>query len=367
MPSPIRVAVLGFGLAGRVFHCPFVAAVPGLELTAIVQRRGDEASLAYPGARVLRSAEEALADPGIDLIVVGTPNATHARLARQALEAGKHVVVDKPLATTVDEITSLIQLAAERNLVLAPFHNRRWDGDFLTLRKVLDAGSLGRLVRLRSRFDRFRPTPRPNTWKEEAGDTQGLLQDLGPHLIDQALALFGAPDRLTGSVRKDRDVTEIVDGWDIRLEYERNGKSLVVEVGSSMLAADPAPRFSAHGTLGSFTKYGVDPQEPAMVREGVKPPRLGSPEPWLDEPVDAWGLLVSVPPSDPDANPQLERIPTEPGDYRGFYANVRDAIRGEASLAVPPLAALHVAQITALAQRSSLERRTLPVELTRTI
>ncbi|HEX7159022.1 MAG TPA: Gfo/Idh/MocA family oxidoreductase, partial [Edaphobacter sp.] len=196
MPE-IPAAVIGFGLAGRVFHAPFINAVPGLKLHTILQRRGDEAPKAWPGVRILRTVEEALADPAIQLVVVATPNETHYALAKQALLAGKHVVIDKPFTATSAEAKELAALAAERKLILAPFHNRRWDGDFLTVRKLLASGELGRLVTYESHFDRFRPQPRAATWKESANDANGMLFDLAPHLVDQALTLFGPPEAIT--------------------------------------------------------------------------------------------------------------------------------------------------------------------------
>ncbi len=254
--AEIGVAVIGFGLAGRVFHAPFVSAVPGLKLEAIVQRRGDEAAKAYPATRVLRTVEEALADSAISLIVVGTPNETHYDLAKQALLAGKHVVIDKPFAASSAQAKELMELAAARKLVLAPFHNRRWDGDFLTVRKVLESGELGRVATFESHFDRFRPLPREATWKEASNDANGMLFDLGPHLVDQALALFGAPKAITASVRRDRDTTAIEDAFDITLHYPR----LLAMCRATMLAAELAPRFLIHGTHGSFRKYGLTPR-----------------------------------------------------------------------------------------------------------
>ncbi len=364
MPQPIRVAVLGYGLAGRVFHCPFVSAVPGLELAAIVQRKGDEAGRAYPHARILRSAEEAFADPAIDLIVVGTPNETHATLAAAALQAGKHVVVDKPMAPTGADILHLMELAKGAGKVLAPFQNRRWDGDFLTLKQLFKEGKLGRLVKVISHWDRFRPLPRGGSWKESAGDGNGLLQDLGPHLMDQAMALFGPPQRLTASVRTDREGSAIEDAFDIVLEYGRpNGTTLLYECRSTMIAADPAPRFRVHGTGGSFTKYGLDPQEDYLVSGGGNPPQLGSDAHWVAEPESAWGTLTLAP--DPGAPTQLEisSYPTLPGDYRLFYAGVRDAIRGTAPLPVTAEDGWRVARLIELARESSRERRTLDVDL----
>src|ERR1700722_5298197 len=163
MSTDIGVAVIGFGLGGRVFHAPFVSAVPGLKLEAIVQRKGDAAAKAYPNTRILRSVEEALADPAIQLVVVSTPNETHFALAKQALNAGKHVVIDKPFAATSAQARELADLAASKNLVLVPFHNRRWDGDFLTVRKLLKEEAVGRLVTFESHFDRFRPIQREAT------------------------------------------------------------------------------------------------------------------------------------------------------------------------------------------------------------
>jgi predicted dehydrogenase len=354
--AEIGVAVIGFGLAGRVFHAPFVSAVPGLKLEAIVQRRGDEAAKAYPKARILRSVDEALADSAISLIVVGTPNETHYELAKQALMAGKHVVIDKPFAATSEQAKELMTLAENRKLVLAPFHNRRWDGDFLTLRKVLDSGELGRVVTFESHFDRFRPLPREATWKESANDANGMLFDLGPHLVDQALALFGPPEAITASVRRDRDTTAIEDAFDITLHYSK----LQAICRATMVAAEPAPRFLVHGTYGSFRKYGLDPQEPALVGGATVPP-LGDAREWLAEPESAWGTLAVAP--DPAEPGRLNRttVKTELGDYRGYYANVRDAILGTSPLKVSAEDGYRVIRLLEMARQSSVEGKTLPV------
>jgi predicted dehydrogenase len=354
--AEIGVAVIGFGLAGRVFHAPFVSAVPGLRLEAIVQRRGDEAAKAYPRTRILRSVEEALSDSAISLVVVGTPNETHYNLARQALEAGKHVVIDKPFAATSEEARELIDLAHEKKLIVAPFHNRRWDGDFLTVRKILDSGELGRIATFESHFDRFRPLPREATWKEAANNANGMLFDLGPHLVDQAVALFGPPESITASVRRDRDTTAIEDAFDITLHYPK----LQAICRATMLAAEPAPRFLIHGTRGSFRKYGLDPQEPALVG-GARVPPVGDSAEWLREPESAWGTLVVAP--DPNQPGDLNRttVRTQAGDYRGYYANVRDAILGTGTLAVSSEDGYRVIRLLELARQSSAEGRTLEV------
>lgn len=355
MSQEIGVGVIGFGLAGQVFHAPFVSAVPGLRLEAIVQRKGEQAAKAYPSARILRTVDEALKDSAIQMIVVATPNETHFELAKQALGAGKHVVIDKPFTATSEEALELKALAEKQGVVLAPFHNRRWDGDFRTVERLLAEEAVGRLVTFESHFDRFRPLPRENTWKEGANAANGLLMDLGPHLVDQALRLFGPPQGITASVRRDRDRTDIEDAFDITLEYPR----LRAHLRSTMLAADPASRFLLHGTRGSFRKFGLDPQEPALVG-GAKVPRMGEGE-WLAEPESQWGTLTVAPvPADP-TNLTRTKVRTELGDYRLYYANVRDAIRGTAKLAVTPEDGYQTIKLLEMARQSSEERRTLPV------
>lgn len=358
----IGVGVIGYGLGGRVFHAPFVSAVPGLKLVSIMTSKGDEPAKLYPSTRITPALDDLLTDNSIELIVVSTPNETHFDLASRALNAGKHVVIDKPFAPTSQEARKLIDLARRNGLHVVPFHNRRWDGDFLTVRKVLAEGSLGRLVTFESHFDRFRPTPRENTWKEAGNPANGMLWDLGPHLVDQALSIFGAPEAVTASVRSDRDQTEIEDAFDITLYYPgKNGKALLVHCRTSYLACINAPRFLLHGTHGSFIKFGLDPQEPALVG-GAKVPVMGSPQSWLEEKESAWGKLAIAPVlSDPTM--LVEKvIPTEPGDYRNFYANVRDAIFGKAQLAVTPEDGYRSIRLLELARESSAKRCTLKVD-----
>ena len=363
--STLRTAVVGYGLAGRVFHCPFVSAIPGLELAAVVQRRGDEAAHAYPGVHIARSAEEVLNDPAIDLIVVATPNATHFDLATAALAAGKHVVIDKPFATTSEDALRLIEHARRAGKILAPFHNRRYDGDFLTVRKLLAESALGRIVRIDSTYDRYRPLQRPGTWKETGGAADGingLLFDLGPHLVDQALALFGTPQSITANSRVDRDHSEIDDSMEIALDY--GGSEDVPYVRyvcrATMLAAEPAPRFRVNGTHGSFVKFGLDPQEAALLK-GAKPPRLGEPAPWLPEPESAWGTLTLATKRAEPVEVERKPYPTVTGDYRHFYAGVRDAILGTAPLPIPTEDGYRVIRLLELARKSSEMRQTLPV------
>ena len=358
----IGVGVIGFGLGGRVFHAPFVNAVNGLRLAAILQRSGDAAAKAWPATKIVRSLDDLLADKSIELVVVSTPNETHFALAKQALEAGKHVVIDKPFAASSEEALALGQLAKSKGLLVIPFHNRRWDGDFQTVRKLLQEDAIGRLVTFESHFDRFRPVPRENTWKEAENPANGMLFDLGPHLVDQALALFGSPDAITASVRADRDQTAIEDAFDITLHYPgKNGKGLLAHCRTSYLACDNAPRFLLHGTKGSFRKHGLDPQEPALVG-GAKVPVQGSQEIWLQEDESAWGTLTIAPnPADPTTL-VTRQVKTERCDYRGFYANVRDAILGAAPLAVTPEDGYRVIKLLELARESSAKGCTLKVK-----
>ena len=357
--QPISVGVIGYGLAGQVFHAPFVYAVPGLKLAAIVQRTGDAAAKAYPESttdvRILRSVDDLLADDTIRLVVVATPNPTHFALAKQCLEAGRDVVIDKPFAATSDEALELIVLARSLGLTITAFHNRRWDGDFLTVQKLIATGELGRIVTFESHFDRYRPILRPNTWKESGDVGTGLLFDLGPHLLDQALVLFGMPEAITADIRVDRDDSRIEDAFDITLHYAgKHGHGLRALLRSTMLAADPAPRYTIHGTHGSYRKHGVDPQEAALL--AGKRPVDGT---WLAEPESAWGTLTTAPDLHQPGTLVSRQVQTVPGDYRHYYANVRDALNGNTPLAVTPLDAFRVIRLLELARQSSHERRSI--------
>jgi predicted dehydrogenase len=358
----VGVGIIGYGLGGRVFHAPFVSAVPGLRLVSIMQRSGDEAAKAYPSVKIERSIEGTLADKSVEVVVVSTPNETHFSLAKQVLEAGKHVVIDKPFAPTSEEARALGQLAKNKGLLAIPFHNRRWDGDFLTVRKLLRESALGRLVTFESHFDRFRPVPPGGTWKEAGNPAHGMLFDLGPHLVDQALVLFGAPNAITASVRADRDQTAIEDAFDITLHYKgAGGKGLLAHCRTSYLACDNSPRFLLHGTKGSYKKHGLDPQESTLVG-GAKVPMLGSSEVWLQEKESDWGKLTVAPvPADP-AMLVEHQVKTAPGDYRAFYINVRNAVLGTAPLAVTAEDGYRVSKLLEMARESSAKGCTLKVE-----
>jgi len=345
--GPIAVGLVGFGTAGRFFHAPVIRAVPGLRLAAVVQRTGESARDACPGATVVRTVDELLSIEAIDLVVVATPNTSHRAIVTQCLRAGRHVVVDKPFASSSADAEQMAAIAAVTGRLLGVFHNRRWDGDFLTVQRLLAEEACGRPVLFESRFDRFRPEPRPGAWRERAEPGSGVLFDLGPHLVDQALVLFGEPEALTADVRMERDGVAADDAFDLTLHYPR----LRVRLGATMLAAVPGPRFVVRGTRGSFVKHGVDPQE-AALRGGEVPGAAG----WGEEPEDRWGILARR-----SAGSTGERVRTLPGDYRRFYENVRDAVCGEATLAVTPKQATRVVRLLEIAVQSSREGRRVPV------
>jgi scyllo-inositol 2-dehydrogenase (NADP+) len=340
----IRVGLVGYGAAGRVFHAPLVGAVPGLRLTKVLERHTAKSRSQYPWVEVVCDPESLVAD--VDLVVVATPTASHAALARAALLAGRHVVVDKPLAATSAEAQELVDLARERGRLLTVFQNRRWDGDFMTVEEILRGGRLGRLVRLESHFDRFRNYPRPNAWRERAGPGSGLLWDIGSHLVDQALVLFGVPSAVTGDVRRERDGVEADDAFDVTLDYD----TMTVALGAAMLRREPRPRFALHGTRGSFVKSGLDTQEEAL-RAGGTPVSPG----WGEEPAERWGQLA-VEAAGVDVR---ETVATLPGSYQSFYENVRDAVYGEAELTVAPEQARDAILVLELARLSADERRTV--------
>jgi predicted dehydrogenase len=341
---------VGFGLAGRVFHTAVVQATPGLELAAVVQRSGDDAKKEYPEAHVARSVEEMLSDVGIQLVVIATPSYSHYELAKECLHEQRHVVIDKPFTLTSSEAAELIDMARRRNLLLTAYQNRRWDGDFQTLRQVIASGNLGRLVTMESHFDRFRPEPRRGVWRESGGPGGGLLYDLGPHLVDQALTLFGPPDTLSASVRVERDAAVVDDAFDLQLAWER--QRLTVFLRATLTACTPGPRFILHGTHGSFVKWGLDPQE-EQLRGGMSADATG----FGEEPESHWGELRVE-------NKPPQRVPTLRGDYRGFYENVRDVLLGKAELAVQPEQVWRTTRLIELAREGAGQGRRLRVDFT---
>lgn len=345
-PTPLRVALLGYGFAGRIFHAPLIRAVAGLDVRVVASSQSEAVRAALPGATVVASAQDAATHPDVDLVVIATPNATHAALAGAALEAGKHVVVDKPFTVTLAEARALCALAGARGRVLSVFHNRRWDSDFLALKEVLASGVLGRVTHVESRFDRFRPEVRAR-WREQALPGAGIWLDLGPHLADQALQLFGLPDRVSAALGRHREGAQVDDWCHVTLEYPR--RHVVLQ--ASMLVAGGLPRFAVHGTAGSWLKYGLDPQE-ERLRAGEPPGAPG----WGQDP--SPGQLVL------GASGAAVPGPAPAGDYRRYYAALRDALEGRGPVPVTAAQALAVMAVLEAAVRSAERGCAEPLDLT---
>jgi len=343
----LRAGLIGYGYAGKTFHAPLIAAVPALELAAVASSDAAKVHADWPGVPVFASPAELIARADIDLVVIATPNDTHHSLARDALRAGRHVVVDKPFTVALADARELVALARERGKLLSVFHNRRWDGDLLTLKRLLGEGVLGRVVEMDSRIDRWRPEVRQR-WRESTGPGAGLWFDLGPHLVDQALQLFGPPHAIALERALVREGALADDWFHASLRYDR----LHVHLRASMLAAASAPRFTLHGTRGSFVKHGPDPQEDAL-KAGVRPT-------W--PPQAAWGVdtgrAAIVTRADDGAVVEAP-VALERGAHQAYFAAVAAAIRGEAPNPVPPEEALAVMELIELGIRSAAERREL--------
>jgi predicted dehydrogenase len=347
----LRVGLVGYGLAGSAFHAPLIATTPGLRLAAVVTtsaERRAQLRREHPEAVPADSVEQLLADPSaLDLVVVASPNRTHAPVARAALEAGLPVVVDKPFAATAAAGRELAALAEERGLLLTVYQNRRWDTDFRTLRQLIESGALGRVHRFESRFERWRPETKPS-WKESAdpADAGGILFDLGSHLIDQALVLFGPVTAVYAEVATLRPGALADDDAFLALTHASGVRS---HLWMSALAAQLGPRLRALGDRAAYTVNGLDPQEGAL-RAGQRP---GAGAPWGAVQETAWGLLGSL----DDAVP----YPTLPGDYPAFYAGVAAALREGAPAPVDPRDAVAGLEVIEAAYRSAASGQTVRI------
>jgi scyllo-inositol 2-dehydrogenase (NADP+) len=335
----IRTGVIGYGLGGMAFHAPLIAAVPELELAAIATSRVDAVRERYADVAVT-DAKTLIADPSIQLVAISTPNDSHFPLAKAALEAGKHVVIDKPFVNSIEDGEALIALAAERGLVLSAFHNRRWDADLLTVAKLLESGRLGDVRLAELRWDRYRPEV-STLWRDKPGVGSGMLADLGPHLIDQALLLFGMPEALSADVAVQRDGAVTDDYFEITFHY---GVRRVILSASRLIAA-ARPRFALHGTNGGFVKYGLDPQEPSM-KIGGSP---NASDYGVEEPAN-YGVLTL-------GDGTTEIIASERGDYRRYYSGIGRAIADRTPAPVSASDAVAGLRIMALARQSSAEGR----------
>jgi predicted dehydrogenase len=344
--SPLRVGIIGYGLAGSVFHAPLIASTPGMVVTAISTRdpeRHARAQRDYPGATIYPSADALLADPSrLDLIVVASPNRTHAPLGIAALEAGLPVVVDKPVAPSVRAAEELLAAAHRTGKLLTVFQNRRWDNDFLTVRRLIDSESLRQVIRVESRFERFRPTPKENAWRESADpeDGGGLLLDLGPHLIDQVRLLFGHPTSVYAESEARRSGAAVDDDTFIALRFA-GGE--VAHLWASVIPRQPGPRFRIIGLAGVYEKYDLDPQEAALAGGG----RPGDPG-WGTEPRERWGRLTTS----AGGLSLSGQVETVPGSYETFYELLRQSVRSGAPPPVDPADSLAVLKLIEAARES---------------
>ncbi|WP_419321216.1 oxidoreductase [Caulobacter sp. ErkDOM-E] len=339
-PTPLKVALVGYGFAGKTFHAPLIAATPGLELHTIVSSDAAKVRADFPEVAVVNAdLVRAVADPAIDLVVIATPDTLHASQAHIALDAGKHVVIDKPFSVTLDEARAIADHGRRADRLVSVFQNRRWDSDFLTLQALIERGHLGEIVQYESHFDRFRPLV-SDRWREKPG--AGVLLDLGPHLIDQALVLFGKPQAVYADIAVQKDGGVAGDYFHLLLRYPR----LRALLHASQMTQATNLRLAVHGTAGSFIKSGLDTQED-QLKAGLRPGAPG----YGDDP--RLGVLIQLEDGEPVSTP----VQPLPGNYRTYYARIRDAITGGAPSPVPVEEALRVMEVIDAAQRSAAERR----------
>ncbi|HFK7188663.1 TPA: oxidoreductase [Serratia odorifera] len=345
MAEKLRVGLVGYGYASKTFHAPLIVGTPGVELAAVSSSDAGKVHADWPSLSVVSDPQALFNDPTLDLIVIPTPNDTHFPLAQQALAAGKHVVVDKPFTVTLSQAQQLDQQAKQSGLLLSVFHNRRWDSDFLTLKALLQEQALGEVVYFESHFDRYRPEVRQR-WREQGGVGSGIWYDLGPHLIDQALQLFGKPDSLFVDMAELRPGSQSVDYFHAVLHY---AKRRVVLHGTVLAAAESA-RYIVHGTQGSFVKFGLDPQEDRL--------KAGERLPQADWGYDMRDGVVTL---SRDGVLAEKPLLTLPGNYPAYYAAIRDAINGSAANPVPASEAIAVMEMIELGMASAAQQKALPV------
>lgn len=344
----IRTAILSFGMSGRVFHAPFIALDPQFELVGIWERTSSASFEFYPNIRIYRSLEEVLEDASIDLVIVNTPTYTHYEYCKKTLLAGKHAVVEKAFTNTVEEAKELDQIAMEKGLKLSVFQNRRWDSDFKTVKQVIDQGLLGNIVEAEIHFDRFKEELSPKLHKEIPGPGAGVLYDLGPHLIDQALVLFGMPEAVFADLRITRRGSQVDDYFEILLYYPQ----LRVRLKSGYQVREPFPSYVIHGSLGSFHKSRADVQEVDLVAN-QKPNRPD----WGTEPIAEQGLLHT----EKDGVCIREKIPTLTGNYADYYHAVGQAISLDKAMPVTSKDGIQVMQIIAAAAASHASRTVMTI------
>jgi len=344
--NPVKTAIASYGMSGMVFHAPFLHANPKFKLIKVLERTKNKSVEKYPYVMVVKSFEDILNDSEIELVIVNTPDHTHFDLARRALLAGKHVVVEKPFVQKVKEGEALIRISQEKNRILSVFQNRRWDGDFLTVKKIIEDKALGKIVEFEAHFDRFRNYINTGSWREDVSTGTGTVYNLGSHLIDQALVLFGRPPFITADIRILRPGSRIDDYFNIWFDYS----DFKVILKSTYLAKEPGAKFTIHGMNGSFVKFGTDPQE-EMLKAGHWPDENN----WGKDSEEFYGKLNTTL-NNEDINCNIETIP---GNYNAYFENIYEAIRKNKELLVTPEQALEVIRIIEIIFRSHKEKRTI--------
>jgi predicted dehydrogenase len=342
---PIRVGLLGYGFSGKTFHAPLIRAVPGLSLDAVASSNPAKVQADLPGVAIHRDPLELARAENIDVIVIATPNASHAPLARAALAAKKHVIIDKPFTLDLAEARELIRESKKMGVLLSVFHNRRWDSDFLTVRRAIEQGLIGTIVHYESHLDRFRPEVR-DRWREDGGPGSGVWFDIGPHLVDQTLQLFGLPDRIQANLARQRAGSRTDDWAHVVLDYGSHRAVLH----ASLVAAGGSNRFIAHGEAGSLVKKGIDLQETQLL-SGMQPGAPG----WGEDP-DA--LIIY------DRSQEQRIVPATRGDQRSYYAGLVTALSGSSRGWVTPIQALAVMAVIEAAVDSVRSQRSMELPLT---
>lgn len=342
--TPVNTAVCSFGMSGRVFHAPFLHVSPLFQFYSVWEREKNLAAQIYPGVRVCRTLQELLADGAVELVIVNTPNYTHYDYARQALEAGKHVILEKPFTVTEVQGLELIALAKKAGRKLTSFQSRRFDSDYRTVKRIVDSGVLGKIVEAEFHYDRYTPTLSPKVHKETPGPGTGLLYDLGSHLIDQALQLFGDPDFVFADLSVIRDHSKVDDYMEVLLIYP----GLRVRIKSSYLVREPIPSYGVFGHVGTFLKARTDVQERHLLA-GEMP---GGPD-WGVEPEAERGLLHT----ESDGRVIREYVPSERGNYMDFFTGVYEAIRNDQPLPVTAEQAVKIIRVIEKAYESRSEKK----------
>jgi len=351
MSNVLNVGLIGYGFAGRTFHAPVITSVPNLKLTKVVERKTEYSKERYPWVEVVNHVNDLYNDDSIDIVVVTTPSTNHYQFVKDALLANKHVVVEKPFTATSKEADELIEIAENHQKVLSVFHNRRWDGDFLTIKQLLSQNLLGELTECEFHWDGYRPLVDTSRWRDGGGLGSGVFYDLGVHFLDQALNLFGTPKTIQADIRTQRKGGIADDYFDVALGYDDDFK---VTLKSSKLVREQGPRYILHGTRGSFIKYGIDPQEVAL-KEGRTPTEVD----WGIEPEEMWGKLNTL----IGELHYIGKVHTLPGSYQSYYQNIYDHIIGGKALVVKPEEARDAIKLIELAYKSSNEKRVIAVTL----